>query len=551
MKDIFKIKGFNYYIIIVFLNAMTDLGHKIVLQNTIFKSYSGDELIILTAIINALILLPFILLFTPAGFLSDKYPKVQIIKYSSLFAVGTTILITISYAMGLFWVAFGLTLLLSIQSAIYSPAKYGLIKEMVSLNRITEANAIVQSITLFSIVLGALIYSIFFEILISSNLDTSSILKSIYPIGFLLIGASIVEFLLSLKLENSLNTIKVENNTSKADLKKTINLIQSRDGVWQSIIGLSLFWGVSQLIVAIFGDYLKQSLGVENTVIAQGLLSLSGVGIIVGSIFIGRVSRNYIEMGAVPIGVFGILLTLISIPFSDSLAIIGGLFFLYGFFSGLLIVPLNSLIQFATPKGVLGKVLAGNNLMQNIFMLGFLVISATFAYFGLDSKALFLIATATVAIGFVYTILKLPNSMARFIVSTLFRARYKIYISGVENIDMDRPTLLLGNHISFLDWALVQIAYPKQIRFVVHRDYYNIWYLKPIFKLFKAIPISSTRSKGAIRVVSDALNSGDSVAIFPEGRISRSGNLGEFSRGFEIAASKVTNKKAVIIPFSY
>jgi len=68
--------------------------------------------------------------------------------------------------------------------------------------------------------------------------------------------------------------------------------------------------------------------------------------------------------------------------------------------------------------------------------------------------------------------------MARFIVSTLFRARYKIYISGVENIDMDRPTLLLGNHISFLDWALVQIAYPKQIRFVVHRDYYNIWYLK-------------------------------------------------------------------------
>ncbi len=220
MKDIFKIKGFNYYIIIVFLNAMTDLGHKIVLQNTIFKAYSGDELIILTAIINALILLPFILLFTPAGFLSDKYPKVQIIKYSSLFAVGTTILITISYAMGWFWIAFGLTLLLSIQSAIYSPAKYGLIKEMVSLNRITEANAIVQSITLFSIVLGALIYSIFFEILISSNLDTSSILKSIYPIGFLLIVASIVEFLLSLKLENSINIIKVENDTSKGRLKR-------------------------------------------------------------------------------------------------------------------------------------------------------------------------------------------------------------------------------------------------------------------------------------------------------------------------------------------
>ncbi len=49
---------------------MTDLGHKIVLQNTIFKVYSEDKLIILTSIINALILLPFILLFTPAGFLT-------------------------------------------------------------------------------------------------------------------------------------------------------------------------------------------------------------------------------------------------------------------------------------------------------------------------------------------------------------------------------------------------------------------------------------------------------------------------------------------------
>ncbi|CAA6824780.1 MAG: Putative 2-acylglycerophosphoethanolamine acyltransferase / acyl-acyl carrier protein synthetase (EC, partial [uncultured Sulfurovum sp.] len=93
MRNLFKIRGFTPYIIIIFLNAMTDLGHKIVLQNTILKAYDGSELIVLTAIVNALILLPFILLFSPAGFLSDKYPKVQIVRVAALFAVGITSLI--------------------------------------------------------------------------------------------------------------------------------------------------------------------------------------------------------------------------------------------------------------------------------------------------------------------------------------------------------------------------------------------------------------------------------------------------------------------------
>ena len=133
MKNLFKLSGFTPYILIVFLNAMTDLGHKIVLQNTILKTYDGSELIILTAIVNALILLPFILLFSPSGFLSDKYSKVKIIRLASLFAVAITTLILFSYIMGWFWFAFALTFVLAAQSAIYSPAKYGLIKEMTAI----------------------------------------------------------------------------------------------------------------------------------------------------------------------------------------------------------------------------------------------------------------------------------------------------------------------------------------------------------------------------------------------------------------------------------
>jgi len=196
VKELFKIEGFTPYISIVFLNAMTDLGHKIILQNTIFKTYSGEELIILTAMVNGLILLPFIFLFSPAGFLSDKYPKVQIIKMASLFAIGITTLILISYINGWFWFAFSMTFILAAQSAIYSPAKYGLIKEMVGDEKLTEANGVVQSITIISILAGAVLYSIFFENLLNHQIIDSKvqILQTIYPLGFVLIGGLLLSF---------------------------------------------------------------------------------------------------------------------------------------------------------------------------------------------------------------------------------------------------------------------------------------------------------------------------------------------------------------------
>ena len=109
MKQLFSYKGFFAYIAMVFLNAFVDLGHKIVIQNTIFKIYDGDTQIILTAIVNGLLLLPFIMLFTPAGFLSDKFPKPQVMRNSALFAIAATLLITLCYWQGWFVAAFVLT----------------------------------------------------------------------------------------------------------------------------------------------------------------------------------------------------------------------------------------------------------------------------------------------------------------------------------------------------------------------------------------------------------------------------------------------------------
>ena len=554
MLRLFKITGFLPYIIIVFLNAMTDLGHKIILQNTIFKSYSGSELIVLTALVNALILLPFIFLFSPSGYISDKYPKTKVIKWASALAIVITFLILLSYYFGLFWVAFFLTFILAAQSAIYSPAKYGLIKEMVGSSNIATANAIVQSVTVVSILLGAVVYSIFFEGLVSDVSSPSAILQQVTPLALLLIGASVVEFLLASKLEKTLPQTTKKREPFKPKLyfnftylKKNLRNIHESKIVWESIIGLSVLWGISQVVVAIFGEYLKSTLGITNTVIAQGLLTLSGVGMIAGSLFAGRVSRKFIEIGIIPLGALGLTATLFVLPTLDNLNLIGLNLFMFGFFAGLIIVPLNSLIQFFTPIEELGVVLAGNNFMQNLFMFVFLIITALFGYFNLSSTTLFYLIASVAAAGFIYTLLTMPQSLVRYIVRMIVRMRYKVDVFGIENIQSQRGVLLLGNHVSFLDWAILQIAYPRQIRFVVDRIYYNKWYLKPFLKFAKVIPISSRGSRNALSEVSKALNAGQIVAIFPEGHISRNGHLDEFRSGFEMAAKDV--KDAVIIPF--
>jgi len=556
MKDLLKVSGFFTYFLIVFLNAMTDLGHKIILQNTIFKSYEGSMLIELSALVNALILLPFIFLYSPSGFISDKYPKTKVIKNAALFAILITALITVSYYMGWFWVAFGLTFILAAQSAIYSPAKYGLIKEMFGSKNIAPANSLVQSVTVISILLGAVIYSIFFENLLSEAIsEPGQILKTVAPLGFLLVIASVIEYFLAVMLERKVKVKSANKNATFNPkfyfnftyLKQNINDIFKSKIVWESIIGLSVLWGIAQVVVAIFGEYLKSSLGITNTVIAQGLLTLSGFGMIFGSLFAGAVSKKFIEIGVIPFGALGISAVLFIIPTVSNLNLLGLLIFLFGFFAGLIIVPLNSLIQFFTPNSKLGIVIAGSNFMQNIAMFLFLIITALFGYFNITSKALFYLVAFVALMGLIYTLITMPQSLVRYIVRMIVRMHYKVEVYGIENLENQKGILLLGNHISFLDWAILQIAYPRQIRFVMDRVYYNKWYLKPFLKFAKVIPISSRGGKNALAKVTKALNKGQIVAIFPEAHISRNGHLDEFKAGFEYATKGV--KDAVIIPF--
>lgn len=558
MRQLFRIAGFLPFIGMMFLNAFVDLGHKIIIQNTLFKTYDGDAQILLTAIVNALILLPFVLLFSPSGYLADRFAKPRVMRLAAWAAVGITLAITLCYYLGWFWPAFAMTFLLAAQSAIYSPAKYGYIKELVGNEALATANGWVQATTTTAILFGIFFFSVLFEGYLSAAVYASpgEVMHLIAPLGWLLALASLVEALLAYRLPQtqphpgeamSFDWARYRRGAYLRD-----NLLAAWDNrvVWLAIIGLSVFWSISQVILAVFPAFAKDTLGETNTVVIQGILACSGLGIILGSIIAGRVSRHYIETALIPLGAVGIAITLFLVPGLDSTWAHGLNFFMIGILGGFILVPLNALIQFNAGEQALGRVLAANNFIQNLWMLAFLGITIAAAYLALGDVTLILGLALIALVGAAYTLYKLPQSLVRFLIQRLVATRFRLKVIGLDHLPATGGVLLLGNHISWLDWAMVQMACPRPVRFVMEREIYARWYLKWFLDFFQVVPISRGSSRHAITLLARLLEEGQVVCLFPEGTISKNGQLAEFKRGFELTARQVAaDAAAVIVPF--
>tara|TARA_B110000967_G_C18896869_1_gene571338 strand:- start:1297 stop:2595 length:1299 start_codon:yes stop_codon:yes gene_type:complete len=393
---------FAVYLVAVFLNAFVDLGHKIIIQNTIFMIYGEQQQIILTAIVNAMILAPFILLFTLSGYLSDKFAKTGIMRYSAFSAVLITLAITYCYYNGLYQVAFGFTLLLATQSAIYSPAKMGYIKECLGKSGLSKGNAFHSSVVLIAILLGTVFFSFLFEVYLEATqaLSAEEILIKIAPVGWVLVGLSLVEFLATLgtrfypaKLSKA--QFSIQKFISFNYLLTNFKAMKSNEIVWYSILGTAIFWGLSQNLVAVIPAHAKVNFGVESPLVVSAMLASSVFGIMIGAFFSGRKSLNFIRINNIYIGstmitICSILIPVISslsfIPDATALILVTAVILLFGVGAGMMIIPLNALMQSNSPEDRLGSMLAGKNWLQNIAMISLLIFTMLLANLNFGSE---------------------------------------------------------------------------------------------------------------------------------------------------------------------
>jgi len=558
MKKILTIK--MAFLFVVFCNVIVDVSHKVLLQNIAFKIFDGSDQVIWISIINGLIIIPFLLLFTLSGYISDKYNKKDILVYGAISSFSLSVLMVFAYVTGNFYFVMFTLFLLAIQSAIYSPAKFGLIIDIYGKDNLSKGNAAIQSTSIIAILFSIGITSFIFEsFYISNNLELlttkETLLDAILPLTYYIVPVALLEMIVSVfilkKIKNqytkdeALSINKQELLQGKL-LVQNIKVIFSNNVIFLSVIGLSVFWGISQGIMAVFPSYAKQYLDVTDVFVINGVLAASGIGIAIGSTFYSRLSKHYIEVGTIPLASLGMLCmlyisTIVQTPFTLALS-----FLFFGIFGGMFVVPLNSLIQFNASKKNLGTILAGNNWFHSVAMFLILSMTTIVSFYSLDPlNTIYLIVTITF-IGTIYTIYKLPQSLILIFLKLIVGLKYKLEVNGVKNIPSQGGVLLLGNHVSWIDWAVILMSVPREVKFVMHKPIYDKWYLNWLLKLFNAIPISGASSKSTMQTIAKELDEGNIVVLFPEGGITRNGHLGEFKRGFEKILEFTTSDVEVV-----
>jgi len=278
------------------------------------------------------------------------------------------------------------------------------------------------------------------------------------------------------------------------------------------------------------------------------------IGIGVGALLTDRLSGRKVEIGLVPLGsigmtVFAVDLYLASrgiVPLEsgtvrDFFALDGAWriivdLALLAAFAGLYSVPLYALIQSRAQKTHVARIVAANNILNALFIVVASIAAAALLDNGLTIPELFLVAALMNAAVAAYIYLLVPEFLLRFVAWLVVHALYRVRSIGKDRLPEAGPVVLVCNHVSFVDAIVIMGESPRPIRFVMDHHIFRIPVLRTFFNQVKAIPIASARKdpdtlQRANQSIQHALEEGEMVCIFPEGRITDTGELGPFKQG--------------------
>ena len=471
--------------------------------------------------------LPLVVTSFVAGFFADRLSKRSVIitmkAVEVLLMTGATLAL-LSHPSGGLW-ALVVLAGMGVHSAIFSPAKYGILPELLRHEQLARGNSVLELFTFLAILTGT----------------TAG--------GFLLAGAGdkpwiaplALTLLALLGLAAAWTVPQVPPARASGGLFDTLrgalSALRADRLLRLAIIGAVFFWTIASLVVQNVLVYAKAVLGLSDA-LATVPSALISVGIGIGALVVGRLSRSRVEYGLVPLGAAGVALFLLIIgwwvpPFSGTLVLMIAL----GMSSALIFIPINALIQWRAPHDRRGSVIALENICVFTGILLGSLSGGFLANVGLSTVGIFLATALATTIGTAWAMWLMPETFLRLMLVLFTNSLYRLRIVGQEQVPVSGGALLIPNHISFIDGFLLIASLDRPIRFVVDAEYVTHPLFKPFMQALHVIPISSSGGPRvilkALRAAGNALDAGDLVCIFPEGQITRTGNLLPFRRGFE------------------
>jgi acyl-[acyl-carrier-protein]-phospholipid O-acyltransferase/long-chain-fatty-acid--[acyl-carrier-protein] ligase len=527
-KTLLKDWGFLAFLGTQFLGALNDNLYKYIvsLRAVHVAANGGTEYLSLA---GAVYVIPFLLFSGYSGHLADQFSKRTVMIWVKAFeilamSIGFAAFFTSSIELMLL-----VLFLMALHSTIFSPAKYGIVPEMLPSEQLSRANALLEMTTFVAIVIG----TAFGAFLYASYADTP------WKMGVVLMAVAVVGLLMSFRMRNTGAvgaTDKFSWNPFGEVIKGTVQMWRDKP-LWYTVMAISYFWMLGALFQLDLLLYGSEVLKVDDLKVGLMVTALA-IGIGVGSLLAGKLSGNRVDLGLVPVGSVFMGLTSMGLyaakhSYAWSVVALIGL----GLSSGLFIVPLNAYLQYRSGHNEKGRAIATNNFYNTV---GLLIASGVLWLFHdtlhYSPATLILASGIFTLVATLYIIWMTPDHLGRLTARVLLWIFFRVRIVGAENIPPKGGGLLVSNHMSYLDGFLIGCATERRIRFMVWKPFFNNPILGRFLRLFKAIPVATDGLRGLKAAVEGArseIEKGHLVCIFPEGSISRTGGLLPFKRGME------------------
>jgi len=493
----------------------------------------------------ALFILPFFLFSATSGQLAEKFEKTRIIRFVKLFEIAAMALASIAFWRHSLWLMLTVLFLMGLHSTLFGPIKYAILPQMLHREELVGGNALVETGTSLAILIGMIAGG---SAMAGAGPAAASILVlAIAVAGYLVCRAIPPAPPTAPDLRFNWNPF--------TETVRVLGFVTKDRTVFNSVLGISWFWFFGGVFTMQLPNYTKIFLGGTESVSIL-VLALFSIGVGAGSLLCEKLSGRRVEIGLVPFGSIGLTLFGIDLFFArpeaamlhelsayaflaapGSWRIVAD-FVLVGVFAGFYIVPLFALVQSRAPKSELSRVIAGNNIINALFIVAAAAFGIGLGAAGLSIPQIFLVAAilnAAVAI-YIYTLV--PEFLMRFLSWLIVSVLYRIRVEGADNVPDEGAAVLVANHVSFMDPLIVSAVTRRPPRFVMYYRIFNIPVLRFIFRTAKAIPIAGRREDEALMErafaeVDRTLAGGDLVSIFPEGGITRDGEIAPFRPGIE------------------
>lgn len=507
---------------------------------------SGLAPALVVQLIAALFILPFLLFSATSGQLADKYDKAVLIRFVKSLEIAIMAIAIWGFTAKNVPALLVCTFLLGLHSTLFGPVKYAYLPQHLDERELTGGNGMVEMGTFVAILLGNVAGGLLIAV---PEVGPSYVAWAC--LGLAVLGRVSAQFVPGAPATDA--ALKINWNPF-SETWRNLKLAHGNTVVFRSLLGISWMWFFGAVFLTQFPAFAKDVLG-GNEQVASLLLVVFSIGIAIGSLLCESLSRRHVEIGLVPFGAFGMSVFSIDLWFASRSLVhpeaamtllqfvslganwrVMADLALLALFAGLYSVPMYALIQLRAQPSHRSRIIAANNILNALFMIASAGMAALLLKAGFTVPQLFLITGLLnlVVAGVIF--LLVPEYLLRFVAWIATRFVYRFKVRGDEHIPTEGAAILVCNHVSFVDAVLLMAASPRPIVFVMDHRIFKFPVLGWLFKLAKAIPIAPQKDDpqayaAAFARAKEVLDDGQLLGIFPEGAITRDGQIGEFKGG--------------------